>query len=487
MNGKERKEAFFAKSEEGRASHQMTASQLSDLISIYNEKYNIHIVMNGVTEDGKKAIEQRKQSQIMWDTRTPTLTQKYHDDLKTFISSLLENHKDEYNHKDQSNLTTADKTSIIRELTILHEEYLKIAKDYFYLKPYPEAIKEIITSLDQEENPLEDITRYLAMIKEYKEFLGLFKTMCEFPESLKKFKDKLSEMEMKNQEVWNDIGMTKKEAIEEINHIRKDLKEGEVVCYVFTNGHLVKKGHFEVFIISKDSIIKPCEWIVDDEKVIGSNEIDSISCLEMKPPFFTHENPECDLPVAQADPHGCGTLGLLTLKELLKNNSEQLKNLTMNVPYYDQQGKICYFFIPSPQVLRYSQSSTYNKIIAGIFSDQLDPVRVPFKQKKKPEPFCEPTGEILEDTVIVQPLEVMLNDTLEKARKKGDKEIIEICKSLLEIAPEFRAHWLEKYEASMSTRDTMQAGTLNAYLVYSSHRLRDKADEYNQKIKLLGK
>lgn len=64
MNGKERKKTFFAKSEESRASHQMTASELRDLIYIYNKKYNIQIVMNGVSDDGKNAIE--KENNLKW-------------------------------------------------------------------------------------------------------------------------------------------------------------------------------------------------------------------------------------------------------------------------------------------------------------------------------------------------------------------------------------------------------------------------------------
>ena len=131
--------------------------------------------------------------------------------------------------------------------------------------------------------------------------------------------------------------------------------------------------------------------------------------------------------------------------------------------------KTALFFIPSPEVLRYSQSGTFNKIILAMFEDQYDPVRIPFTQKG------------MNDTAIVETLVSTLENTMKIAEKKGDIKTIETCQDVLNKLPEFRTKWLKSYESAISKRISMQDVSLNAYLAYSSQRLRDKVAEDTQK------
>lgn len=481
----QRRKVFFEQSEEKRASHPMTALEMAHLTSKYNNKYKIKIEMNGVTEQGQKAIKESKENEEnkIKQEQDSTRFEQHHKQVESFMKSIIgSTEEDKIKNENEYKSTIVDMNVIIDEFKILRDKYVALANECnFLFKPYPEGIDEIIDFISKEydENPTDELkNNCLKYIESLKNLIDQYKQISESEKMNQVLKDKISDYEIERQTRLDDIGLTKQQAINEINEIRKGLKNDEVIGYVFTNNHLIKKNHFDVILITKDLIIKPCEWNVDEEKTIGSSDIKNLSCLELIEPFVSHENKNCSLPYAQSGPTECGTLGMLNLKELLKNNSYQLKNFTMNVPFYDKDEKLHYLFIPSPDVLRYSQSSTFNNIILSMFSDEPE-VKIKFSQMVLID-FWANKKEKQEDVATVKTIVAMLKDTMEKAEKKGDKEIVNTCQTLLNQLPEFREKWMKNYNSAMSKRKSMQGESFNEYLAYSTQRLRDRASEHTQ-------
>lgn len=388
----------------------------------------------------------------------------YHESIKDLITSIMED-------PDEENWNVKD---LINEFIILHDTYLELAKECsIFFKPYPKEINKLIESLKQIDSESVSGNGEDANLFPYIDQMKIFKNTSDDYKVLLKEKNlllkrKITETETAYQEMMDkdDTALTKEEAINEINEIKKSLKDDEAIGYVFTNNHRFEGGHFEVLIITNNLIIKPCEWGVFDSQAIRGCDMDDFSSLEM--PFARNENLACFFPIAQAGTVECGTLGMLNLKELLKDNANQLRNLTMHVPFYDHNEKLHHFFFPSPHVLRYSQSSTFNKIILGMLADQLDPIKIPFKQRGN------------KDTVTAISLVAMLKNTISIAEKNGDKNMLKICQRLLDKLPTFRDEWLENYNLAMVKRDAMQINTRNEYLSYSSQRLTYKVIDHLQ-------
>ncbi|WP_156812378.1 hypothetical protein [Legionella tunisiensis] len=89
----------------------------------------------------------------------------------------------------------------------------------------------------------------------------------------------------------------------------------------------------------------------------------------------------------QVDTDSCGVLGLLYLKELLKNNSKQLELFSFTVPVYSVNAQESseeinhkhLLFFPSPHVLRYSQSRFYNNILLAMVQSTNDEEVIKYK------------------------------------------------------------------------------------------------------------
>jgi len=154
----------------------------------------------------------------------------------------------------------------------------------------------------------------------------------------------------------------------------------------------------------------------------------------------------------QATDQGCGALGLLYLKELLKNNAEQLHEDTLSFPYYLPNGELKYYFFPSPQVLRYSQSGLYNEILKAMISDQ---------------PVLSYKGSIY----LITTLREMLERSIIEAQKKSDKTVVQENSNLLDKLTAFQKQWLEKYENMVEKRQQYESTSSprrNTYLAYRS-------------------
>lgn len=241
-----------------------------------------------------------------------------------------------------------------------------------------------------------------------------------------------------------------------IAKIQNQLADNEYAGYLNTEG---KRGHdtshVECLIIAKDKIIKPIEWHAVRH---GAIEIDHYpNAVDADLYKFTQS--ACYQP--QSDILTCASLSISYLKQLLKNDAEQLKNLTLSVPYFrntsfNQSSSLCHFFVPSPQVLRYSQSSTYNEYIAALVLEE-DPGF--FKHQYKWIAFTTLKNE--------------LERTLYTAKQKNLPDLIKEVQQILYQLPTFREKWKTAFEQMRWIRSLMDDHSgFNRTLAYTSQRLR---------------
>lgn len=161
----------------------------------------------------------------------------------------------------------------------------------------------------------------------------------------------------------------------------------------------------------------------------------------------------------QVDSDSCGVLGLLYLKELLKNNSEQLQEFSFAVPLYsdaNEKGQVfeSLLFFPSPHVLRYSQSRLYNSIILAMVQSTNDEEVIQYKNI----------------SYTVKTLQGILKESIAIANQKGAPEVAQI-ENLWVHLPDFREKWLEAYQEMAQKRQEMQGKANNLYLAYKGHRM----------------
>lgn len=91
------------------------------------------------------------------------------------------------------------------------------------------------------------------------------------------------------------------------------------------------------------------------------------------PPLFQYDDggpykKDC---LPQSDVESCGTIAILNLKKLLKENAKSFRELTFQFLYYDDSGNLAGLFIPSADTLHYSQSRNYiSGLIMMVTSDE---------------------------------------------------------------------------------------------------------------------
>lgn len=242
--------------------------------------------------------------------------------------------------------------------------------------------------------------------------------------------------------------------------IQTNLKEGECVIYFFTNNVRVGPAHFEFVQIKKDEIIKPVHWFLHNSNIINRNDLENIFISDISDFISPYLKPQYLQP--QVDEVSCGTLGILYLKELLKNKGQQSDDFTLRVTLYKMHnreiGKGNLFF-PSPHVLRYSQSSFYNDVILAMLKNEHE-VSIKFKGIKYK----------------IKPLKVILEDSIKFAKSQGDLTVAEENKKILKNLPAFRKKWLMEYETAIQKRNAMQGDRYNLYLAYSSRRMQALAN-----------
>lgn len=234
------------------------------------------------------------------------------------------------------------------------------------------------------------------------------------------------------------MALSQEVAVMEIMHIARGLREDEYAGYIYTNQAGNGRRHFEVFIISRDKIIKPVEWMVSVDKTLHRirNTLDVQKCFTDLSLFNVHSIPQAGL-------LECGSLGISYLKNYLQDNARQIREYTLFIPcYIENSNDVEYFFFPSPDVLRYSQSSSYNKHIEGMLIADRDISLISHLQK-----------------------------VVSKAKRLKHLKVREEAEAILGILPDFTEKWLEHYQRVKLKRDQMQTKKHNLYLAYTSRRM----------------
>ena len=268
--------------------------------------------------------------------------------------------------------------------------------------------------------------------------------------------------------------------VPEIKHIQAQLKDEEIVGYVMPNDGYVPllqpipdRTHLSMVIISKDKVIKPINFTVESTYELSEEDFPGIytTTLDLSD-LSPLDKSACQFLKHDRNPHGwiipqlgneeCGTLGMLYLKELLKDNARQLKQFTLAFSCYmanpadESKPYKTNYFIPSPQVLRYSQSNLYNLVIYNLLMCDDDQATFIYERK----------------TMKLMSLRKMLQDSILIAQKISDTIIVSQNQKILDELPAFRKNWLEEYQLSMQKRDSMNVlKGRNKYLEYKSRRL----------------
>ncbi len=255
---------------------------------------------------------------------------------------------------------------------------------------------------------------------------------------------------------------------DEIKEIQSNLKKEEVVGYYFTN-ESEDKGHFEILIITKNNIIKPVQWKTGVDVIKDKHSVNNTLCTVNISNIIEFDNNEFETPLPQADIVSCGALGLSYLKELLKNDAEQYKQFAKTFSFYNKDGELVHFFIPSPHVLRYSQSKFYNEILCALFNDENTKIK-----------HNDNTGMVL-------CLEHILEHSIYKAKELNDTKILDENMQFLNGLPEFKKQWLKSYQESSKSRELMQdkINKHNLYLSYKTYKMCKVSEENGILFRLL--
>ena len=276
--------------------------------------------------------------------------------------------------------------------------------------------------------------------------------------------------------------------VSEIKYIQAQLKDGEWVGYIMLNDAynypLCDRTHLDIVVIAKDKIIKPLSWIVEEVYELSEKDLPAMYKMVLNLNSFSPlDKASCKFLRTVKNPRGfilpqlgnivCGTLIILYLKELLKENARQLEKFTLIFSYYAYKNEDEYFseynpdeenllhkkinlFFPPPCVLRYSESSLYNAVITNMLMSDED------------QGIVQHNGKTLK----FMSLKKILLDSIQIAENNNDMTTVNENQKILNNLPEFRKKWFCEYQLAKEKRDTMssQKGSKNLYLEYKSRR-----------------
>jgi hypothetical protein len=140
-------------------------------------------------------------------------------------------------------------------------------------------------------------------------------------------------------------------------------------------------------------------------------------------------------PTAHVTSSGCAEIGLANLEQLLEEDAQQLKNLTLQFPYYTDAGKLVYLYLPSPQVLRYAQPDSYVQAIHDLIMEKE-------QASLKCTVVSADPGESIK-TREYHPywsVEGALQKTLTKAKELEDQKLQAECQQILDNLPKLRTY-----------------------------------------------
>ncbi len=249
----------------------------------------------------------------------------------------------------------------------------------------------------------------------------------------------------------------------EIQKLQLKLKPNETLGYIYAVHAKIAVPHFDVLILTRDKIIRPIQWngrLFLSLPYFGLDEHLEVCDLEQE-----EKNSKKFPETPQKTQRICATLGLLHLKELLKNNAQQLKEFTLCFQYYptwqdeeDEPRELCQFFFPSPQPLRYSEVNSYNKILVEILMNTEAAEKVAVKGT----------------SFWVRSLHKILIDSIDIAKALGDQHILADNQKLLAALPEFRKKWHQEFLNADQKRAAMYIQNINFYLPYRNYKMRKK-------------
>ncbi len=270
------------------------------------------------------------------------------------------------------------------------------------------------------------------------------------------------EYETQLEEMPNDVCLDRQEVLQEMLEIQQHLESiayKGFIGYVHTGGHNSLGRHMECYLISKECIIKPLIWGTVWQQGKYLTEPEDLVDYHQQP--FYQNNPAVFLtkgsanifPEMQADHDSCGHLVFANMHQHLKEGQKQLNELALRFRFYDAEGQLQYYFLPSPQSLRYAQSTRYIKYVNQIVMEDK-----PFTIKKEKE------------TATVNPIRVALTQSIETAKGKGEdpiaKKIIEENNTTIAQLTAFREIWKEAGAFMLEKRKEFQAGKYNHTLLY---------------------
>lgn len=208
------------------------------------------------------------------------------------------------------------------------------------------------------------------------------------------------------------------------------------------------RGHVESYVVSSSGA-------VIDVIPYGEGNFNRPKLAGQYSPDMVYFLPDVEYPVLpQGGTAECGTLGLSYLKQYLKDDAKQLNENTLLLDTTMERAPV-HFHLPSPQVLKYSQSNLYAKVVRAFVTGEQDTAIVEHGGIK----------------VTVRTLQACLNAGATVSRPDG-KEIPGGVEG-------FRKRWLELCDASEITRLQMRVEDRglerNLYATYASQRLQKKA------------
>lgn len=403
------------------------ANALPFLINHYQKKQNIKIYLNGTyylsAED--QAILQELKDEIQVKINVYNSNKKYITYFKDFWTEpgyFLSGKKEAFH------IGSTYSSSFM-------DEYNYILSNITFLLNSEKLIKSEIRATD-----IRQLKAFIIRSPQLKEKIDSYISRC------------INVLEQDRDNLWIDSNA----CIKEIKSIQENLQADEMVGYVFTQKNIIKATHFEVFLIKKNAIIKPLHWgdgacsddlhkkLLEEKFTLYVSSVDDIALDESKSSVVT---------CPQADRRSCATLGMLYLKELLKDNAKQ-SQLSLCFSYNRIVGD--YFrktdiFVPSPQVLRYSQSELYNEIVAAAMTDSIDDIAVDHHRTP-----CSVTT-----------FKKLLNNSIDDTHLSVEAK--KHNQSILENYHEFSKAWLQEYAQIKDKRNLMQVPLCNVYLSYRTH------------------
>jgi len=335
------------------------------------------------------------------------------------------------------------------------------------------------------------------------------------------------------------ICLNRFQAMKEMESIQGALKKIETIGYVFTNDEREgdMRAHTEGFIITDKGIAKPLHWIALDEKItfkahqfpqlyvsewfVGAFRDDQ-NCLDPELAFnlSTKNQPQRGL-------HGCGTFTMQYLKHLLENKAKQFNDYSLMIPLYStlfdsDKSTLQFIFIPPPHVLRYSQSETYNDMLARFVRGENIKYRVGLAYDKVPLDYLSHAvtqlvdhtaqtasarnlsltasgqrklrstffNDLQKDASLSQQVKTpnyisfnicqLLCNSHKIATECGDLKTAENNKKLIDSLTQFQTRWLDEYDKESEKRSSLTNPITgkNWYLTYESTKAVDFANQY---------